>query len=377
MQVRTQNNKFELAYTNLLSKIMTEGNVKTDRTGTGTISVFGEQLKIDLSDMALPILTARQLFPKSALVEMLWFINGGTEISYLKKYGVGIWDEWVIPGSDVWVESDKPMTDKDYYNYVRCVYPEIYSQYRTLIASNSEFNNIDHLKSMMVAHPLKKSYKLMDGSIGKGSYGDQWRNWKDIRLDVSDPDRDDEYYEMGYESESTENPENKLVMVRNVDQFKIAIETLKKNPDSRRIIISAWNAGYADQLPLPPCHSFMQFYTHLNSAGQRMLSLKITCRSQDYVLGTPSNILQYAFLAHLVAAECGMVADKLIWEGGDVHVYRNQIPGVDEFLSRQALNVQPKLVIVNKKDSIFDYTYEDFAIEGYEHGEKIVFPIAV
>lgn len=261
-------------YLELLEDILENGVKKEDRTGTGTLSVFGRQLRFDLSK-GFPLVTTKRVHLKSVIHELLWFLRGETNISYLKENGVTIWDEW----------ADE------------------------------------------------------QGNLGP-VYGSQWRSW-----------------------ETADG--------QHIDQIANVIEAIKNNPDSRRHIVSAWNVAHIESMKLPPCHFVFQFYV----AGGK-LSCMLTMRSVDTFLGLPFNIASYALLTHMVAQQCNLEPGEFIWSGGDVHIYSNHMQQVHTQLEREPYPL-PQLKILRKPDSIFDYTYEDFAFENYEYHPTIKAPVAI
>ena len=261
-------------YLELLEDILENGVKKEDRTGTGTLSVFGRQLRFDLAK-GFPLVTTKRVHLKSVIHELLWFLRGDTNISYLKENGVTIWDEW----------ADE------------------------------------------------------QGNLGP-VYGSQWRSW-----------------------ETTDG--------QHIDQIANVIEAIKNNPDSRRHIVSAWNVAEIESMKLPPCHFVFQFYV----AGGK-LSCMLTMRSVDTFLGLPFNIASYALLTHMVAQQCGLEPGEFIWSGGDVHIYSNHMQQVHIQLERDPYPL-PQLKILRKPDSIFDYTYDDFAFENYEYHPGIKAPVAI
>lgn len=250
-------------YQDLLRHILKNGTEKEDRTGTGTISTFGYQMRFDLAE-GFPLLTTKKLHLKSIIHELLWFLAGDTNVKYLQDNGVRIWNEWADP----------------------------------------------------------------DGNLGH-IYGYQWRSWPD------------------YDGNA-------------IDQISEAIETIKNNPDSRRIIVSAWNVGDIKNMNLPPCHAFFQFYV---SNGK--LSLQLYQRSADTFLGVPFNIASYALLLMMVAQVTGLEAGEFIHSFGDVHIYRNHLEQVEELLKREPRKL-PKMSLNPEKKSIFDFRYEDFKLEDYD-----------
>ncbi|WP_372637501.1 thymidylate synthase [Cohnella sp.] len=261
-------------YLDLLQDVLDRGVEKGDRTGTGTLSVFGRQLRYDLSE-GFPLVTTKRIHLKSVVHELLWFLRGDTNIGYLKENGVRIWDEWADENGDL-------------------------------------------------------------GPV----YGSQWRAW--------------------------ETPDG-----RTVDQIQQVVEAIKRNPDSRRHLVSAWNAGVIDEMKLPPCHFVFQFYV----AGGK-LSCMLTMRSVDTFLGLPFNIASYSLLTHMIAQQCDLEVGEFIWSGGDVHIYSNHLEQVKLQLSREPLPL-PKLNILRKPDSIFDYKFEDFEFADYKHHPGIKAPVAV
>lgn len=261
-------------YLDLLNRILQEGTEKEDRTGTGTISVFGHQMRFNLEE-GFPLLTTKKLHLKSIIYELLWFLNGDTNIKYLQEHGVRIWNEWADENGDL-------------------------------------------------------------GHI----YGYQWRSWPD--------------YTGGH-----------------IDQIQEAIDTIKNNPDSRRIIVSAWNVGDLNNMNLPPCHTFFQFYV-----AQGRLSLQLYQRSADTFLGVPFNIASYALLLMMTAQATGLKAGDFIHTLGDAHIYKNHLEQVKLQLTRTPRPL-PKMVINPEIKNIFDFKYEDFKIEAYDPWPHIAGKVSV
>jgi thymidylate synthase len=261
-------------YHNLMKEVLEKGVQKSDRTGTGTISIFGHQMRFNLAE-GFPMVTTKKLHLKSIILELLWFLKGSTDNNWLKERGVSIWNEWAAP----------------------------------------------------------------DGDLGP-IYGHQWRSWP--------------------------APNG-----QHIDQIAEVVETLKKNPDSRRIIVSAWNVADIPRMALAPCHAFFQFYV-----ADGKLSCQLYQRSADIFLGVPFNIASYALLTHMMAQQCNLEVGDFVWTGGDCHLYSNHLEQVDLQLSRDFFSL-PKLNIVRKPDSIFDYEFEDFEIAGYESHPAIKAPVAV
>lgn len=261
-------------YHDLMKEVLAKGVKKSDRTGTGTISVFGHQMRFNLAE-GFPMVTTKKLHLKSIIYELLWFLKGSTDNNWLKERGVSIWNEWAAP----------------------------------------------------------------DGDLGP-IYGYQWRSWP--------------------------APNG-----QHIDQITEVIETIKKNPDSRRIIVSAWNVADIPRMALAPCHAFFQFYV-----ADGKLSCQLYQRSADIFLGVPFNIASYALLTHMVAQQCNLEVGDFVWTGGDCHLYSNHLEQVDLQLSREFFPL-PKLNILRKPASIFDYEFEDFEIVGYESHPHIKAPVAV
>jgi len=261
-------------YLDFMRHVRDHGHRKADRTGTGTLSVFGYQMRFDLG-AGFPLLTTKKIHTKSILHELLWFLRGETNVRSLQSAGVTIWDEWADANGDL-------------------------------------------------------------GPI----YGYQWRNWPA-------PDG------------------------RHVDQLAAVVAEIRRNPDSRRLIVSAWNVGDIPRMKLPPCHAFFQFYV----AGGR-LSCQLYQRSADIFLGVPFNIASYALLTHMVAQQCDLDVGDFIWTGGDCHLYDNHAEQVETQLAR-APRVLARLAILRRPESLFDYRFEDFDIVGYDPHPAIKAPVAV
>ncbi|GAB4044947.1 thymidylate synthase [Spirosoma litoris] len=261
-------------YHDLLRHILQNGTRKTDRTGTGTISVFGYQMRFNLQD-GFPLLTTKKVHTKSIIHELLWFIKGDTNIKYLKDNGVSIWDEWADENGDL-------------------------------------------------------------GPV----YGKQWRSW-------AAPDG------------------------RVIDQLQDLLKQLKNSPDSRRMIISAWNPADVPNMALPPCHLLMQFYV-----ADGKLSCQLYQRSADVFLGVPFNIASYALFTMMIAQECGYTAHEFIWTGGDTHLYLNHLEQVETQLAREPRPL-PTMRLNPDVKSVFDFTYADFTLENYDPYPAIKAPVAV
>jgi len=261
-------------YLDMMRLVRETGARKEDRTGTGTLSVFGHQMRFDLSQ-GFPLVTTKKLHLRSIIHELLWFLSGDSNIRYLKENGVSIWDEWADENGDL-------------------------------------------------------------GPV----YGVQWRSWP--------------------------TPDG-----RKIDQVSQVMQQLRENPDSRRIILSAWNVAEIDNMALPPCHCLFQFYV-----AEGRLSCQLYQRSCDIFLGVPFNIASYALLTHMLAQQADLDVGDFIWTGGDCHLYLNHLEQADEQLAREPLPL-PTLAIRRRPPSIFDYRFEDFEILDYEAHPHIKAPVAV
>ncbi len=261
-------------YLDLLQHILDHGVHKEDRTGTGTLSVFGHQMRFNL-EQGFPLLTTKKLHLRSIIYELLWFLNGDTNIKYLKDHGVSIWDEWADANGDL-------------------------------------------------------------GPV----YGRQWRAW---------PGKDG----------------------GTIDQISNVLAAIRKNPDSRRLMVVAYNPAFVDEMALPPCHSLFQFYV-----ANGKLSCQLYQRSADTFLGVPFNIASYALLTHMVAQQCDLGVGDFVWTGGDTHIYTNHMQQVKEQLSRTPY-APPQLVIKRKPPSLFEYQFEDFEVVNYQAHPVIKAPVAV
>ncbi len=261
-------------YLQLIQHILTNGVKKTDRTQTGVLSTFGYQMRFNLAD-GFPLVTTKKLHLKSIIHELLWFLNGDTNIKYLNENGVSIWNEWADAS----------------------------------------------------------------GNLGP-VYGHQWRSWT--------------------------TREGKTI-----DQLSNLVQTIQTNPDSRRLIVSAWNVGDLEQMALPPCHLLFQFYV-----ADGKLSCQLYQRSADVFLGVPFNIASYALLTHMVAQQCNLKLGEFVWTGGDCHLYLNHLEQAKEQLTRTPYAL-PTLEILRKPTSLFEYCFDDFNIVNYNSHPSIKAPIAV
>lgn len=314
----------EDAYLNLAKFVLENGHKKEDRTGTGTISYFGQQMRFDLSK-GFPLLTTKSVPFRLIKSELLWFLRGDTNIAYLLKNNNHIWDEWAF---ERWVNSDEytgpDMTD---FGLRAQKDPEFKKKY---LAQKKLF-------CQMILDDEKFAEKF--GDLGL-VYGSQWRKWK------------------------TSTGET-------IDQIKKVIETIKNNPNSRRMIVSAWNPEDVDDMALPPCHTMFQFYVN-----DGKLSCQLYQRSADIFLGVPFNIASYALLTSLIAKECGLEPGDFIHTLGDAHIYLNHVDQIKEQLSRKPYQA-PKLWLNPEKESIFDYDMNDIKIEDYKHHSAIKGAVAV
>jgi thymidylate synthase len=261
-------------YLDMMREVREAGARKDDRTGTGTLSLFGRQLRFDLA-AGFPLVTTKKIHMRSVIYELLWFLRGETNVAWLREHGVTIWNEWADERGEL-------------------------------------------------------------GPV----YGKQWRAWLA-------PDG------------------------RTIDQISQAVEQLRKNPDSRRIIVSAWNVGELERMALMPCHAFFQFYV-----AQRRLSCQLYQRSADIFLGVPFNIASYALLVHMLAQQCDLEPGELVWTGGDCHLYLNHLSQAAVQLSREP-HPLPQLRFRSRPSSIFEYQYEDFEIVNYQYHPAIKAPVAV
>lgn len=261
-------------YLTFLQHILDHGTLKTDRTGTGTQSVFGYQMRFDLTK-GFPLVTTKKVHLKSVVYELLWFLRGDTNIKFLTDNGVTIWNEWA-----------------------------------------NEAGNL--------------------GPV----YGKQWRSWQ--------------------------TPDGKII-----DQITQLIDRIKTDPDSRRLIVNAWNVGELDKMALPPCHLLFQFYV-----ANGRLSCQLYQRSADAFLGVPFNIASYSLLTYMIAQQCGLGVGDFVWTGGDAHIYQNHMEQVNTQLARQPYPL-PQLNIKRKPDSIFDYNFDDFEFVDYQHHPVIKAQVAV
>ncbi len=360
-------NNVDKQYLKFLKYILDNGVVKKDRTGTGTISVFDYTMKFDMSE-GFPLLTSKKMFIKGIFHELIWFLRGDTNIKYLVDNDVHIWD------------------GDAYKNYCKSF------EKQSLIEQYSF--DTDPITMEMFIEKIKTNHEFAKkwGELGP-VYGKQWRHWEHY-------DEIDQHYS----SETQKIEESDILRRKPIDQIANLINDLKNNPDSRRLMVSAWNVGELDQMVLPPCHYGFQCYTseidleerkklfcdslgkHISYAEdltsdrldelgvvKRKLSLKWTQRSCDVPLGIPYNIASYGLLLHLLCKEVNMIPDQLIFSGGDCHIYLNQVSGVEEQFNNETFKL-PKLELSNS--SIDELKYEDIKVIGYKSSSTVKFPLS-
>lgn len=314
----------EEAYLALGRKILDEGHLKEDRTGTGTRSIFGYQMRFDLSK-GFPILTTKRVPFGLIKSELLWFLNGDTNIRYLLQHNNHIWDEWAF---DRYIKSD------DYQG------PDMTDFGRRVLVDDAFKENYEKEHKEFCNKILSDdAFAVKYGELGN-IYGAQWRHW--------------ETKEGGF-----------------IDQLRNVIEMIKTTPDSRRLIVSAWNPEDVPSMALPPCHTMFQFYVN-----DGKLSCQLYQRSGDVFLGVPFNIASYALLTHLIAHETGLEVGDFVHTLGDAHLYTNHIDQMNEQLSRDIRSF-PTLKLNKEKKSVFDFDMEDIVLEGYDPHPAIKAPIAV
>lgn len=317
-------NHVDEAYLKLCQFILDEGNAKGDRTGTGTWSTFGYQMRFNLQQ-GFPLLTTKRTAFRLIATELLWFLKGDTNVKTLIAQNNHIWDEWAF---EKWVKSDE-YTGPDMTNF-------------GIRATTDEAFNVQYQEQMTIFQKRiveDEQFAQAYGDLGP-VYGKQWRSW---------PAEDG----------------------GTIDQVKNVIESIKSNPNSRRHIVSAWNPAEVDDMALPPCHTLFQFYV-----ADGKLSCQLYQRSADVFLGVPFNIASYALLTHLIAKECGLEVGEFVHTLGDAHIYKNHLDQVNEQLSREHREL-PTLKLNDDKQSIFEYEMEDISIEGYNPHPSIKAPIAV
>jgi thymidylate synthase len=316
----------EQQYLNLLKHVLDRGAKKEDRTGTGTISVFGYQMRFDLND-GFPLLTTKRVPFKLIVSELLWFIKGDTNIRYLLQHKNNIWNEWAFKR---WVESSD-YTGPDMRNFgLRSQQDEAFrAQY-------------EEQEAIFIQRILEDDqFALQYGDLGN-VYGKQWRRWQTSEGET-------------------------------IDQLGHVIQEIKRNPDSRRLIVSSWSAEDAtpERAALPPCHTLFQFYV-----ANGRLSCQLYQRSGDIFLGIPFNIASYALLTHMIAQECGLQVGDFVHTIGDAHIYVNHLEQIETQLSREPRTL-PELQLNPGVKSVFDYEVSDIAVVGYDPHPSIKAPVAV
>jgi len=346
-------NNIDIQYQDLLKDILTNGTEKSDRTGTGTISIFGRQIRHKMSE-GFPLLTTKKMAVKSMMTELKWFLKGGTNIKYLVENGCNIWN------------------GDAYKNYLNKVDVDALSKEFGIPAVHHTIG--EFIERIKMSEDFAKDW----GELGP-IYGLQWRDW----------------YAGGHQEFIADTLVN--MEYSSVDQISELIKTLKNNPDSRRMMVNAWNVGELDQMVLPPCHYGFQVYTRelswaervnilgyvktedihedwleKNNVPKRAISLMWNQRSVDTPLGLPFNIASYATLLLLLAEEVNMVPDELVGNLGDVHIYKNQVDGVNEQLGRMSYDL-PTLKVSNVDILNGEFDYE---LEGYEYHPTIKFPLS-
>lgn len=443
----------DLQYQALLKDVLQNGVKKIDRTGTGTLSVFSRTMRFDISHGKIPLLTTKKVFTKGLIHELLWFLSGDTNVRYLKEHNVNIWDSWVKKGTGEYSVMSLDEVRKTLLDHFKDTGAKSVSQTYVAQLADEEWRHavleengelaIRFILNEKYAKLLSKDYledyeglekelllivckdlnlptlKLVAGELGP-VYGKQWRAWEDVRIEEDNGDRDAVELRMkggGYTHVGELAKQS--VWKREIDQIAEIIRQLKEDPDSRRIILNAWNVGRLDEMGLPPCHLLLQFYTTPYSEYElkkqlsendigfspmemvgvepntvsgyefwksktekfglptRHLSAELRCRSQDLPLGTPFNIAQYAVLIHAIAQVANMSTKEFIWSGGDCHIYLNQIDGVKEQLSREPIFTSvPRVRFKRKIKDIDDVKFDDIEIVDYVSHERISFPDA-
>lgn len=386
-------------YLDMAREVLEKGTEKKDRTGTGTLSIFGHQMRFNLQE-GFPLVTTKKCHMRSIIHELLWFLKGETNIQYLTDNGVTIWDEWALKEDET---SEYPMTGPDRASYalIHQLWTDGGERLYAKLNKLGEEKGNEFLDTLGV--PRVETYVgRKKGDLGP-VYGKQWRRW-----------------------DATTRRAMIAGQCESIDQIATVMDQLKNDPDSRRIIVSAWNVAELSQMALAPCHCFFQWYTreldayelehqaievlgakvwedqleavgcenedveiraaaldHFNfdkslssKVPRRALSCQLYQRSADVFLGVPFNIASYALLIHMVAQQVNMVPDEFIWTGGDVHLYSNHLDQINEQLTREPKPL-PKLKLRTKPASIFDYVFADFELVDYDSHPAIKAPVAV
>lgn len=370
--------RIDSEYLNLLKDIIDNGNAKSDRTGVGTISVFGRTIRINLKD-GFPLLTTKKMYFKGIMHELLWFLKGDTNIKYLVENNTNIWTDDAYRYYTELIEKNKRFFEisKNSFDTVFLEDEEFNFKKASNVVTKEEF--IEKVKDGETLELINSiNVELNDGSIH-------------ISKDIKD-------YELLLKSNNFKKIKSVNFIIykfgdlgpvygsqwrsfgyTNYDQIKNIINKLKNNPNDRRIILTSYNPDVLDDIALPPCHMMAQFYVNNNKlTNKQELSCFFYCRSQDVPLGTPFNIASYALLTHILANICNMDVGELIYSGGDCHIYLNQLEGVKEQLLRNPYKFgSPKLKINRELTNVDDLSIDDFSIINYESYEKINIPLSV
>lgn len=375
-------NNVDKQYLELLQYIIDNGVEKKDRTGTGTISIFDYSMRFNMSE-GFPLLTSKKMFTKAVIVELMWFLRGDTNIKYLVDNGCNIWN------GDAYKNYEKYNKFNSNPEWLKRV-PLENGYYGAELYNIEEF--VEKIKT-------DDEFASKWGELGP-VYGKQWRGWNGV-------DRDSFFNSDNLDDSNKDARHGMFYKESNIDQIQNLINNLRENPDSRRLIVNAWNVSEIDEMILPPCHYGFQCYTtelsykerykiwfsnnyetgfeyndevvidfkneYWEPTPTRKLDLKFTMRSCDVPLGIPFNIASYGFLLHLLAREVNMIPGDLIFSGGDCHIYLNQLDGVHEQIKRETFEL-PRLVLKNK--SINDLKYEDFELIGYKSSPVISYPLS-
>lgn len=379
--------QYEQEYLRVGHNILNNGRWKNSRPGLRTLSSDEEQMVIDLRGNKLALLSTKQILFETFFHENIWFISGSSNVAYLKKHGISIWDDWVIPATAVFEQCENP-TGQDMLTYLRCKAPEHYKLWKGYKAANNIGRPTRDIVKAFIKEttttglPMFPQFRLVSGEIGNGAYGPMWRRWPELRAVTPVEARDKRGYltEVGSVGLYHDKAPNKLVG-RHIDQFADAIKALRETPDSRRIIVSGWNPALLEETVLPPCHSFFQFLSYDNGPGKkRSLTLKLTQRSADFPVGTPFNAGQYSLLAHMVAHITNHDAEKLVISFNDCHIYEDQIELFKGQLQREPLYINPKIEFIGEIKELSDFKFESFRVKGYDEGSyrpNISYPVAV
>ena len=374
--------KEENKYLGIATEIIDNGYFDKSRTGIDIYKLHACHLEFSLLDQRIPVLSTRKIPNVMApIIEMIWFISGSTDIEFLKQHNLSIWDSWVKPGTHRYDDSleagVKELKKRGLIKPSENIDENFYLKYGS--------GSINQMLSDLTGVDVTQR-KLIGGSIGEGAYGAQWRKWQDIRIVENDSHEhailtNNLGYKTIHEGIYSKCEDGKVVCVKEHDQLQAAIDLINSNPDSRRIVVSAWNPGKLDTQQLPPCHSFFQFLP-FEKDGVKYLDLALTCRSQDFLVGTVFNVMQYGALCHMVALLTGRKANKLHWTGNNTHIYANQVELFNEqHRDRSPLqNPDLKIVFNTEKEykTIDDFSVEDIKIVGYEnYYDPIKYPVAV